>query len=137
MPDSNYFDALKIYYHPILATNDVRDVTFLQGFSVSWRHVEWALNMIAQLPADVLEKASKIDDILVQRMGGARSVSWAPLSIDPLESISVADLAPLVVLFSGEEECSKRVAAWQGKQERPVLHVSTIEIEGGVNPNNN
>jgi hypothetical protein len=134
MPDDMQFDALKIYYHPILATDEVRDVTFLQGFSVSWRHVQWALDMIARLPADVLEKISKIDDIVAQRMGGLRSLSWAPLSIGPLESISVTDLAPLVVLFSGEEECAKRIAAWQANQERPVLHVSSIDVEGRADP---
>ena len=128
------FDPLKLYYNTILETDDVRSVTALQGFSVSWRTVEWALNMIARLPADVLEKSSNINDIIAQRMGGQRSLSWAPLSVSSLESISACELAPFLILFSGEEGCAKRVAGWQSKQKRLVLHISPFNVGGRVDP---
>lgn len=134
MPEGAYFDPLKIFYHPILETDDVRDVTPFQGFSVSWRPLLWALEMIAQLPADVLERASDIDEIVAQRMGGFRLLSWAPLNIGALESMSIDALPPFLVLFSGERACAARVAAWRARQERPVLHISPIEVEGRIDP---
>ncbi|WFU16625.1 hypothetical protein [Bradyrhizobium sp. CB3481] len=134
MPSEMHFDALKIYYYVILETDDLKDVTLLQGFSISWPSVEWALTMIARLPADVLEPTSKIDDIVAQRMGGFRSLCWAPLNIGALESLSTNDLSPFVVLFSGERTCAARVRAWQAQQQRPVLHISNIDVQEGVTP---
>lgn len=128
------FDPLKLYYHPILETDGIRDVTPFQGFSISWPSLLWAMDMIAQLPADVLEQSSDIDGIVAQRIGGFRSISWAPLNIQALETIPIELLGPFLILFSGEEACAKRVSAWAARQSRAVLHISTISGEGRIDP---
>jgi hypothetical protein len=68
--------------------------------------------MIAALPADVLELSSRIDDIVAQRMGGLRSLAWNPLSIGALEGVSADEIGTFLVMFSGEDDTAKRVAAW-------------------------
>jgi hypothetical protein len=128
------FDPLKLYYHPILETDDVRDVTPFQGFSISWPSLLWAIDMIAQLPADVLEPSSDVHKIVAQRVGGFRLISWAPLSIQALEAIPVEFFGPFLILFSGEDASAKRASAWAARQSRAVLHISTISGEERIDP---
>jgi hypothetical protein len=78
------FDPLKIFYIVALATDDPYDVTPFQGFSTSWRTVSWALEIIASLPADVLEPSYKIDDVIALRMGGVRPLAWSHHSTSKL-----------------------------------------------------
>lgn len=128
------FDPLKLYYHPILGTDDARNVTPFQGFSISWPSLLWAMDMIAQLPADVLEPSSDVDKIVAQRIGGFRLISWAPLNIQALETAPIELLGPFLILFSGEDACAKRASAWAARQSRAVLHISTISGEGRIDP---
>ena len=128
------FDPLKIYYLVVLGTDDPRDITPFQGFSVSWASVSWAMNRIAELPADVLEKSYRPRDVIAQRMGGARPLAWAPLSLAALEGVSANELGVFVVLFSGEKKVSERVAVWMKVQKHPLLHISPHEVEGAVHP---
>ena len=74
-------DPLKIYYFVVLRTDNPEEVTAFQGFSMSWRHVHWALHLLATLPADVLEKSYKIEDVIAQRMGGLRPLFWLPVNV--------------------------------------------------------
>lgn len=123
------YDPLKIYYIVALGTDDERAVTPFQGFSNSWRRLRWALGLLVELPADVLERNYKIEDLIAQRMGGLRSLSWSPLSVGALEEISIDQLGLFVVVFTGEADCAKRVAAWAKSQPYPALHVSTSSLE--------
>src|SRR5258708_33565186 len=120
---SQDFDPLKIYYIVALGTDDPHEVTPFQGFSTSWQAVSWALDMIATLPADVLERTHNIEDVIATRMGGIRPLAWGPLSVNALEKVAADDLGVFIVLFSGEKECAKTIATWAKKQRQPVLHL--------------
>jgi hypothetical protein len=121
-------DPLKIYYLVVLGSDDPADFTPFQGFSPSWRYVHWALHLLAKMPADVLEKSYKLDDVIAQRMGDMRPLYWAPVNIGALEQLKTADVGRFIVCFSGEEDIGRRVATWAKAQDRPVLHVSTVNV---------
>ena len=128
------FDALKIYYIVTLATDDPHDVTPFQGFSTSWKRVCWALELMVGLPADVLERTITIEQVIALRMGGVRPLAWTPLSIKHLDGLTARQLGVFVILFSGEKECAEKIAAWAKIQSKPVLHVSSQEVEGACKP---
>ncbi|MBX9590840.1 MAG: CHAT domain-containing protein [Hyphomonadaceae bacterium] len=125
-------DPLKIYYFVVLATDDPYDVTPFQGFSTSWKTVHWALAHLPSLPCDILERSHHFPQVIAQRMGGYRSLSWAPVSIRSLEQIAADDLGVFVVFFTGEQDCATRVARWSKALQRPTLHVSAIEADGAL-----
>jgi hypothetical protein len=127
-------DPLKIYYLVVLETSNPEDVTAFQGFSLSWQRLHWALHLINGLPADVLEKSYKIDDVIAQRMGDLRPLYWLPLDIDALEQLTTEDVGIFLVCFSGEDKCAHRVSAWIRSQPHPVLHVSTVKMDGACSP---
>jgi CHAT domain-containing protein len=119
-------DPLKIYYLVVLGTDKPEEVTAFQGFSTSWKYLHWALHLLATLPADVLEKTYKIEDVIAQRMGDGRPLFWLPVNIGALEQLKTEDIGPFIVCFSGEEDAALRVSAWVEDQPYPVLHVSTV-----------
>ena len=121
-------DPLRINYLVALGDDNVEDASPLQGFGESWSEIIWALDLLASLPADVLEPSHPLEGVIAQRMGGMRQLLWSPLSISPLERLTHADLGPFVVVFSGESTITLRVARWAKKFGKPVLHVSP---EGG------
>lgn len=121
-------DPLRINYLVVLGDDNVEDTSPLQGFGESWSEIIWALDLLASLPADVLEPSHPLEGVIAQRMGGMRQLLWSPLSISPLERLTHADLGPFVVVFSGESTITRRVARWAKKFGKPVLHVSP---EGG------
>jgi hypothetical protein len=123
-------DPLKIYYLVVLRTSDPEEVTAFQGFSTSWRHVHWALHLLATVPADVLEKSYRIEDVIAQRMGDVRSLFWLPVNIGALEQLRTEDIGPFIVCLSGEEDAARRVSAWIDAQPHPVLHLSTVNAPG-------
>lgn len=123
-------DPLKIYYLLILGSSDPSHVTAFQGYSPSWSHLHWALRTVSSLPGDVLERCSRIQDINAQRMGDMRSLYWLPVDVDALEALTAEEVGPFIVCFSGELDVGKRVEAWLKNQERPILHVTTTEIDG-------
>lgn len=123
-------DPLKIYYLVVLETDNPEEVTAFQAFSTSWRHVHWALHLLATLPADVLEKSYKIEDVIAQRMGDLRTIYWLPINIGALEQLKTEDIGPFIVCFSGEKDAARRVSAWVQAQPHPVLHVSTVNAPG-------
>ena len=123
-------DPLKIYYLVILGTDNPERVTAFQAFSTSWRHVHWALHLLATLPADVLEKSYKIEDVIAQRMSDFRPLFWLPVNIGALEQLKTEDIGPFIVCFSGEKNAARRVSAWVEAQPHPVLHVSTVNAPG-------
>ena len=124
------FDPLRIHCIPVLASDDPSDVTPFQGFSRSFGALSWAFELIASLPADVLERTNPIDEIIAQRMGGIRSIAWAPINIKALEDLEATELGAFVILFTGEKDCAERVATWARKQSHPILHVSPHGAEG-------
>lgn len=124
------YDPLKIYYVVTLATDDPRNVTPFEGFSISWPTVLWVLELLALMPADVLERALNIEEVIALRMGGVRPLAWSPLGIKYLSDISADQLGIFLVLFSGEKSCAEAVSAWIKKQNRPVLHITSQQIEG-------
>jgi CHAT domain len=134
MPKRQATDALKIYYLIVLATDDPHHVTPFQGFSESWAPNLWALKILSTVPADVLEPTSPLDGLTALRIGGVRSIAWSPINLGALESHSAFELGVFVVLFTGETECAKRVAAWCKRQAEPALHVSPHEVEGAIQP---
>jgi hypothetical protein len=66
------FDHLKIYCIIIIGMDDPYEVTPFQGLSVSWPSVAWAFDLIASMPADVLERTHPVDYLIGLRMGGGR-----------------------------------------------------------------
>jgi hypothetical protein len=120
-------DPLRIHYLILLDDEEVHDASPLQGFSDGWRDVGWALDLIAVLPADVVERASPPDGVKAQRMGGMRQPIWSPLMISALESLKATELGLFVVLFTGQESVAKRAATWVKEQQRPILHISSVE----------
>lgn len=122
-------DPLKIYYLLVLGSSDPRHVTAFQGYSLSWSDLHWALHKISTLPGDVLEGCHKTEDINAQRMGDMRPLFWLPVNVDALESLNAADVGPFVVCFSGEPDVGERVETWLRDQDRPILHVTTMEID--------
>jgi hypothetical protein len=124
------FDPLKICCITVLGTDDPYEVTPFQGFSISLRFLSWAFELIASLPADVLERAQPLEDVIAQRMGGARSIAWGPFNIKALEGVEAAALGAFAILFSGEKDCAERIAKWAKNQKHPVLHISSQEAEG-------
>jgi len=120
-------DPLKFIYLVILDTDDPERVTPFQGFSIGWRYVNWALSMLASLPADVLEPSLDLDAVIAQRMGNGRAQAWLPLSVATLESYHAQDFGPFLVCFTGDPKTAKRVARWAEAQTHPVLHVSSVD----------
>ncbi|HUZ31173.1 MAG TPA: CHAT domain-containing protein [Xanthobacteraceae bacterium] len=125
-------DPLKIYYLLVLETDEAADITPFQGFSVSWAHLHWALHRLTGLPADVLERSQKLNDIITQRMGGARSLMWIPINIGALEQLSAEQIGIFMVCFSGEQGSALRTRGWIETLPHPVLHVSNVKIEGVI-----
>jgi hypothetical protein len=128
------FDPLKIFYIVALGTDDPYDVTPFQGFSTSWRTVSWALEIIASLPANVLEPSYKSDDVIALRMGGISPLAWSPLNIKALTTVAASELGVFVVIFSGEKECAHAIAGWTTDQKHQVLHVSSHAVDGACHP---
>jgi hypothetical protein len=125
-------DPLKIYYYLILGTDDPQQVTPLQGFSISWRALHWALALLPMLPADILEKSYPLDAVIAQRMGGLRPQAWIPININTLESLAPRLFGIFVVLFSGEQQVAERVAAWAKRTQASVLHVTRHTLKGAL-----
>lgn len=118
-------DPLRINYLVVLGDDTLEDASPLQGFGQSWPEMIWALDLLASLPADVLEPSHPLEGVIAQRMGGMRHLLWSPLSISPLERLTPADLGPFVVVFSGESTTTLRVAHWAAKFGKPILHISS------------
>lgn len=125
-------DPLKIYYLVVLETADPHDTTTFQGFSLSWSKLHWALHLLTTMPADVLEKSYKLDDVIAHRMGDLRPLYWLPISISTLEEIDTDDIGVFIVCFSGEQGAAERVAVWAAAQPHPVLHVSTVQVDNAL-----
>ncbi|WP_316204515.1 CHAT domain-containing protein [Bradyrhizobium sp. SZCCHNS3051] len=127
-------DPLKIYYFVVLASDAPTDTTVFQGFSNSWWHLTWALQLLTTAPADVLESSYPIDLVNLQRLGDLRPLSWLPINAGAIESISAGDVPPFTVCFSGEADAAARVAAWMKTHSAPVLHVSSVEVPDACRP---
>jgi len=127
-------DPLKIYYVVLLPEAATEDYSPFKGFQIGWREVDWALGVLATLPADVLEGEVPLDLLVSQRMGGARSLQWTPLWITALEQLLVTDIGLFVVLFSGNAGIARRAEQWRSGQKIDVLHISTAELPGTIHP---
>lgn len=126
-------DPLRIHYLLLLGDDTLEDASPFQGFGPSWSQLPWAMDLLAQLPADVLERTEAKDVITAQRMGGMRQLLWSPLSISALERLDGAVLGMFVVLLSGDAEVSRRAGSWVSAQKVPILHVS-IDGDGDAVP---
>lgn len=122
-------DPLKIYYLLVLETDAPEDITPFQGFSISWAHLNWALRRLTTLPADVLERSYKLDDVITQRMGGARSLMWIPINIGALEQLSAEQIGIFTVCFSGEQGSLRRARTWVKTIPYPILHVANVKAQ--------
>lgn len=124
MPNSA-FDPLRIYYHVVLEDAQPEGMTLFQGFSEGWRQVHWTLLALTTLPGDVLEREAPLSGLISQRMGGARQLSWMPVSISALERADRNDLGLFTVALTGSPDVAARVEAWRHRQPLPVLHASS------------
>ena len=127
-------DPLKIYYIVLLPEVSLEDASPFQGFQLGWSQIDWALEALTPLPADILEIEAPLDALISQRMGGARPLSWNPLWITALEKLTATDFGLFVVLFSGTDEIARRAELWRSLQEFEVLHISTSNIAGLLHP---
>ena len=125
-------DPLRINYIVVLADDRLEETSPFQGFGRSWPGLIWALELLAQLPADVLEPAQFGAGLIAQRMGGMRQLLWSPLSVSPLERLGVEDFGPFLVVMSGDPETSERVGRWTSALGVPVLHVSAMGVASSV-----
>jgi hypothetical protein len=123
-------DPLKIYYLVVIAAEKPEDTSPFQGFSLSWPNVHWALRALVTLPADVLERSYKLDDVITQRMGGLRPQAWTPINLSALEQLKPDDIGIFTVVFTGEPNSARRVQSWIGALRYPVLHISNQKFEG-------
>lgn len=103
-----------------------------QGFGRSWPGLVWALELLVQLPADVLEPAQFGAGLIAQRMGGMRQLLWSPLSVSPMERLGAEDFGPFLVVMSGDPEMSERVGRWVSALGVPALHVSATGVTNSV-----
>ncbi|TRD11040.1 CHAT domain-containing protein [Erythrobacter insulae] len=125
-------DPLRINYLVVLGDDTLEDASPFQGFGESWPEMIWALDLLASLPADVLEPSHPLEGVIAQRMGGMRHLLWSPLSISPLERLTQADLGLFVVVFSGEATITSRVACWAATFGKSILHVSSDGGGGSI-----
>lgn len=72
-------DPFRIHYLVVLVDDALEDASPFQGFGPSWPNLIWAFELLAQLPADVLEPSHPIEGVIAQRMGGMRQLLWSPL----------------------------------------------------------
>jgi len=109
-----------------------QELTLFQGFSAGWTDVHWAMELLCRLPADVLEASQPLEGVLVQRIGGERQLSWAPIDVSALEQLPAPGFGAFIVCFTGDVEVAERVDTWIGKQQFPIEHVSLTESNHGV-----
>ena len=60
-------DLLRIHYLVVLADDALEDASPFQGFGPSWPDLIWAFELLAQLPADVLEPSHPIEGVIAPR----------------------------------------------------------------------
>jgi len=125
-------DPLRIHYLVVLADDALEDASPFQGFGPSWPNLIWAFELLAQLPADVLEPSHSIEGVIAQRMGGMRQLLWSPLSISPLERSESKELGFFVVLLSSNPDVTERVSAWMAMQPTSMLHVPLDASKGST-----
>lgn len=125
-------DPLKINYIVVLSDDRLEETSPFQGFGRSWPGLIWALELLAQLPADVLEPAQFGSGLIAQRMGGMRQLLWSPLNVSSLERLRVEDFGPFVVVMSGDPETSERVNRWTSALGAPALHISASGVAGSI-----
>jgi len=94
------YDPLKIHYCVVLGAENPDEVTPFQGFSRWWSNLHWALRLLVTQPADVLERAHTIGNVVAHRMAGTRSLFWFPFNIDALQQMKVEDLGVFFICFS-------------------------------------
>ena len=71
-------DPLRIHYLVVLADDALEDASPFQGFGPSWPNLIWAFELLAQLPADVLEPSHPIEGVIAQRSVDMRAVITQP-----------------------------------------------------------
>lgn len=125
-------DPLRINYIVVLADDRLEETSPFQGFGRSWPGLVWALELLVQLPADVLEPAQFGAGLIAQRMGGMRQLLWSPLSVSPMERLGAEDFGPFLVVMSGDPEMSERVGRWVSALGVPALHVSATGVTNSV-----
>lgn len=125
-------DPLKIYYFVLHPDQDAEDMSPFSGFGAGWTDVDWALQALAELPADVLEGGAPIDPLISQRVGGIRSIDWTPLMIGALETLKASDMGLFVVAFTGDPDVATRLEAWRAAQTVDLLHVTSTDVEGAL-----
>lgn len=117
------FDLLKIRYLLVLEDGPFERTSPFQGFSHAWPDLHWAMRLLPELPADVLEPAHPFDIVIAQRIGGRRQLVWVPVDISSLEPSSASELGVFMVCFSGDEATAERVEDWISGQEAPIYHL--------------
>jgi hypothetical protein len=125
-------DPLKIYYVLLLASDSQEDVTPFQLFGRSWQYLRLMLERLPTLPRDVLEPSYKIDDLMIQRIGGMRQLNWLPLSLNALDRVEIETLGVFIVCFTGEDESARRVNLWANNQKYRPLHVTTTSDQAAL-----
>jgi len=122
-------DLLKIRYFFILEDGAHDRTSPFQGFSHAWRDLHWAMHLVPEMPADILEPAQPLDGVIAQRIGGERQLAWVPIDVSALELVSATEFGAFTVCFSGDETTTARVEAWITRQEVPVFHLHLISQE--------
>lgn len=116
-------DLLKIRYLFVLEGGAMDLTSPFQGFSRALSDLHWAMRLICELPADVLEPSHPLDGVIAQRMGGERQLVWVPVDISALEPESSDIFGAFIVCFTGDKKTAARTQNWIDKQAGPILHV--------------
>jgi len=100
-----------------------------QGFSRAWSDLHWAMRLVSELPADVIEPSQPLEGVIAQRIGGERQLVWAPVDVSTLEPEPAETFGAFVICFSGDPKTAARVDAWIATQDAPVLHLKCTSEE--------
>lgn len=125
-------DPLLIAYVLVMDPEREDRMTPFQGLGRGWRHLRWALSLLAEMPANVLEQTWPLEPLIAQRMGGGNHQNWMPLMVEALQRLRLDEIGFSTVLFTGAPGAARGASAWATAQRRPVLHVSTENVSGAV-----
>ncbi len=124
----------RFFYVSVLPPTSGQEST-VQGFSRERMELSWVFEIMARLPAALPEPTLPIEVMRGMRAAGQMGWRHLPVRIDRLLRAGPQKDAPFWIVFTGDLEVAKVVAAWQSHSRYRPLHVSVHDVEGAIRPN--